>query len=102
MSQVESDTKRDDCLKLAQSFASVAMVMDGGTLTTPGDIVRATVKSNQEALGDKLEAWLPFREGLATELKALAAKNELSDTASHIKVWKIIANSLRDYADTLE
>jgi len=98
---VESDTKRDDCLGLAQSFSSVALVMEGGSLTTPEEIVRATIKSNQDALGDKLENWLPFRSSLSKELSAMAGAGKLTDTQSHIKVWKAIAAGLRQYAATL-
>jgi len=99
--QVKSPTKRDDCLKLAQSFASVAMVVDGGSFTTPVEIVKATFNSNQEALGDRLDDWLPFREGLSKELKQLADAGKLTDTPSHVTVWKSIASALRDYAETL-
>jgi len=98
---VKSDTKRDDILKLAQSFSSVAMIMEGGTLVTPTDIVNATFKSNKDALGDKLDAWLPFREGLANELRQMSANGKLADTAAHLQVWKIIAGSLRNYAQKL-
>lgn len=99
--QVNSESKRDECLALAQSFSSVALVMEGGTLTTPSEIVKATFKSNQDALGSSLDAWLPFRNGLAKELGQMAEKGSLPDTESHIKVWKAIAAALRDYASTL-
>lgn len=99
--QVQSDNKRDECLALAQSFSSVALVMEGGTLTTPVDIVKATYRSNQDALGSSLEAWRPFRNGLADELSKMSQAGELSDTASHIKVWKEVANELREYASKL-
>jgi hypothetical protein len=75
--------------------------MDGGTLTTPAAIVKATFKSNQDALGESLENWLPFRQGLARELTKMAKAKELTDTVSHIKVWKAIAGALREYASTL-
>lgn len=99
--KVESPNKRDECLALAQSFSSVALVMEGGTLTTPAEIVKATFKSNQDALGDSLDNWLPFRNGLAEELSKMASKGELPDTAAHVKVWKAIAAALREYASTL-
>lgn len=99
--KVESETKRDDCLKLAQSFSSVAMVMEGGTLITPQDIVTATFKSNQDALGDRLDDWFPFRDGLARELSVLSESGNLPDTQAHIAIWKRIASSLREYASTL-
>lgn len=100
-SEVQSESKRDECLALAQSFSSVALVMEGGTLTTPSDIVKATFKSNQDALGDSLENWLPFRLGLAAELTKMSDAKQLTDTASHIKVWKAVAVALREYASTL-
>lgn len=98
---VQSDTLRDDVLKLAQSFSSVAMVMDGGTLTTPKEIVDATRNSNRDALGDKSDAWEPFKEQLRDELTRMAAAGQLKDTQSHIRVWRAIAAALRDYADKL-
>ncbi len=97
--RVDSDTKRDDCLALAQSFASVALIM--GEDSSPSEIVAATFKSNQDALGSKLNNWLPFRQGLSQELKSMADKGKLSDTASHVRVWKQIASALRAYASTL-
>lgn len=99
--EVQSESKRDDCLALAQSFSSVALVMEGGTLTTPDGIVKATTKSNQDALGGSLENWQPFRRGLAKELTKMADAKQLTDTASHIKVWKIVAAALREYASTI-
>lgn len=99
--QIQSDSKRDECLALAQSFSSVALVMEGGTLTTPSDIVKATFKSNQDALGDSLDAWLPFRKGLSKELTRMAEAKELTDAASHVKVWKAVAVALREYAAQL-
>jgi hypothetical protein len=99
--QVDTSAKRDECLALAQSFSSVALVMEGGTLTTPGEIVKATFKSNQDALGESLSDWEPFRKGLAQELGTMAEKGQLPDTESHVKVWKAIAAALREYASTL-
>lgn len=99
--KVSTENKRDECLALAQSFASVALVMEGGTLTTPLDIVNATKKSTQEALASSYEAWEPFRYPLAEELSKMADSGELTDTESHIRVWKVIASALRDYASTL-
>jgi hypothetical protein len=99
--RVDSKTKRDDVLVLAQSFSSVALIMEGGTLTTPGDIVAATYNSNKDALGERLEDWSPFREALATELKRLAVDSKLQTTEDHIRIWKAIAYGLRRYAETL-
>lgn len=98
---VQSDSKRDDCLKLAQSFSSVASVMEGKSLTTPSEFVSATYKSNQDALGDKIEDWTPFRENMADYLTQLAEDGKLETTQDHVKVWRAIAEGLREYADTL-
>lgn len=99
--EVKSDTMRDDCLALAQSFSSVALVMEGGNLTTPAQIVTATYKSNKDALNSNLDAWLPFRNGLSEELGKMAKAGNLSDTDAHVKVWKAIAATLREYASTI-
>lgn len=98
---IDSPTQRDDALKLAQSFSSMAILAESGQIASPKDLVTATFKSNQGALGSKLDLWLPFRDGLAQELKSLAEAGELTDTQSHVVVWKSIASALQNYADTL-
>ena len=98
---IKSDTQRDDALQLAQSFSSMAILAESGQITSPKDLVTATFKSNQDALGTKLDLWSPFRDGLAKELKSLAEVGELTDTQSHVRVWKSIASALRNYAGTL-
>lgn len=99
---VESDTKRDEVLALSHSFSTVAIAVEtGGNLTTE-EIIQATYEANQEALGDKLEDWLPFREALANELFAMSQDGRLNDKESHVEVWKLIAKSLREYAETLQ
>lgn len=99
--QVNSENKKGEALKLAQSFNSVGLIIDGGSLSTPSEIVAATSISNREALGDSLEAWKPFRTGLAEELRALAEAGLLPDAEAHAKVWKGVASALREYAETL-
>lgn len=98
---VESDTKRDDCIKLAQSFSSVALIIDGGSLTEPAEIVNATKKSNEDALGNKDAEWEPFRIKLAQELGRMAEDGDLRSAQDHAEVWRKIARGLRDYADSL-
>jgi len=97
--KVESPTKRDDALKLAQSFSSVSAVIS--ETMTPADIVEATKKSNRDALGDNVEQWVPFLEGLQAELKTLAEAGKLEDTAAHAAMWRSIADGLKAYAETL-
>ena len=40
--KIESPTKRDEAMKLAQSFTSVSAVISAGAITAPADIVEAT------------------------------------------------------------
>lgn len=101
VSSVNSPTPRDDAMKLAQSFASLATVIENGTFSSPSEIVAATKASNRDALGDNLEYWIPFLEGLMTELKAMSDANMLSDTAGHGLVWRLVSLGLKDYADSL-
>jgi len=96
---VQSPAKRDDALKLAQSFSSVAAIIK--PTMTPADIVEATKKSNQDALGDNVKHWEPFLLALQSELKAQAAAGSLVNTDAHVKAWREIADGLKAYAATL-
>ena len=101
-SDVESDSKRDDAIKLAQSFASVAIINEQGTFDEPIDLIRATKNSNVDALGKNLNYWKPFLDSLMLELKAMDQLKLLSDMPSHTRIWKDVATGLREYADTLD
>ena len=98
---VESPTLRDDALKLAQSFASLATVIENGTFQEPGEIVAATKQSNRDALGTNLEYWVPLAEGLMNELKAMAKLGMLPDAEAHGPVWRAVSEGLKAYADEL-
>lgn len=98
---VVSDNKKDEALKLAQSFASVASIVDSGVVMTPEDVVLSTKNANRDALGENINKWVPLLEALQGELKSMSAAGTLSDTASHAKVWRDIAEGLRQYANTL-
>lgn len=100
--RVESQSKRDDVLKLAQSFSSVAAAMAQGGNWTPVDIAKATKISNQDALGERLTDWNPFAEGLAKTLQQMNSEGKLVTTEDHIAVWRKIADALREYASNLE
>ncbi len=100
-SDVDSPTKRDDAIKLAQSFASVAIIIEQNTFNTPAELVQATATSNKDALGDNLENWTPFLNSLMQELKAMAQLGKLGNMAEHARLWKEIAQALREYAQTL-
>jgi hypothetical protein len=96
---ISSATKRDDAIKLAQSFSSVSAVISDQM--TPADIVEATKKSNRDALGDNVQNWVPFLEGLQKELKAQAEAGKLPDNEAHRRMWRAIADGLKEYAETL-
>lgn len=87
--------KREDQLKLAQSFSSVAALITSGVINSPEDISAATKKSNQDALGDNYAKWEPFFVALRDELNALAAAGKLTDGASHATKWREIAVALQ-------
>jgi len=99
---VESPSKRDDAMKLAQSFSSIAIIIDQDTFTTPVEIIQATATSNRDALGTRVQAWAPLLDSLMLELRAMAQDGKLSDVKSHAFVWKEVAQALRDYARTAE
>jgi hypothetical protein len=96
---VKSPTKRDDALKLSQSFASVSAIVQ--PTMKPADILEATKKSNRDALGDNMTLWTPFFESLQKELQARAAAGKLTDADSHAKAWREIADGLRKYAESM-
>lgn len=98
---IESPTKRDDAMKLAQAFASLATVIEGGAFDTPDEVVAATKAATRDALGDNLEVWVPLLNGLTTELKAMAQVGLLQDTESHAPVWSAVAEGLSKYAESL-
>jgi hypothetical protein len=88
-------------MKLAQSFASIAVIIEQGTFSTPTQVIQATSTSNRDALQDNLIYWAPFLDNLMNELKAMAAMGKFPTTESHARVWTEVAQGLRDYAATL-
>lgn len=98
---VDSPTLRDDALKLAQSFASLAVVIENGTFQTPKEIVSATKTSNRDALGTNLDHWVPLLDGLMNELKAMAKIGLLPDAFAHGPVWRSVSKGLKAYAENL-
>jgi len=99
---VDSPDKRDDAIKLAQSFSSVAIVIEQDTFNTPAELVQAASTSNRDALGSNLENWTPFLDSLMQELKAMAKLGELNNVKDHAQIWKEVAQGLREYAETLK
>ncbi len=98
---VTSPTQRDDAIKLSQSFASLASVIENGTFQTPAEIIAATKTSNRDALGANLEHWIPLLDGLMNELKAMSKAGMLPDAKSHGPVWRSVSEGLKAYAEKL-
>ena len=96
--KVQTPTKRDDAIRLAQSFSSVASMVTPGM--QPADIVAATVKSNRDALGSNIKAWEPFLIELQTELEARAADGSLKTADSHVVMWRSISQALTTHAQS--
>ena len=97
--KVQSPSKRDEALRLSQSFASVAAIVTPSMQAS--DIVAATVKSNRDALGSNIKNWEPFLAQLQVELEARVADGSLSNADSHIKAWREISQALAEYAKTV-
>jgi hypothetical protein len=98
---IESPTQRDDAMKLAQAFASLATVIEGGAFENPAELVIATKAATKGALGANLKHWLPLLDGLMVELKAMAQAGMLQDISAHAPVWKAVAQGLNEYAQQL-
>jgi hypothetical protein len=100
-SQVQSTNKRDEARGLAQSFASMAVMIDTNNFNTAGELIAASARSNREAMRGNLDSWAGFLDNLMGELKTQAASGRLSTVKSHGPVWRDVAQGLREYADTL-
>ena len=99
---VTSPNKRDEAMKLAQSFLSVSSTIAAGVVTSPADIVEATKRSNRDALGEAgVKLWAPFLEALNTELKSQAEAGLLTDAEAHAKAWRSVGTGLKAYAEAL-
>lgn len=98
--KIQSPTRTSDATKIAAAFESIAAQIDAGTLTEPHKIVLATSKANREALGDQLQAWIPFLRSLQAELEQQADDGLLVTPAQHSVTWKEIAKGLRYFANS--
>lgn len=77
--------------KLASAYEGTAMLIEQGSITTPGDLVRVQALANKTVLGDAAAAWTPFFEALDEHLSA----NKPTDMAAHLAAWLEIAEGLR-------
>lgn len=95
---VDSPTLRDDALKLSQSFRSLAGVIESGAFESVGELVKATLASNQDALGDSLDNWDPFSDELSKELGEMSKAGLLPSVEAHGPIWRAVAEGLQEFA----
>ena len=84
---------RDECEILAANFEALAARDD---LHKPIEWIRATAESNREILGDRIDAWIPILDKINTALKKKAEDGLLDTPMDHAKVWREIAEGLRN------
>lgn len=89
LTQVRSDGGKEEARKLAQSFRFVA----GSPHTDVNNFLAATASSNRMVLGDSLDAWKPFLDGLGLYLDA----NTPRTLEKYQQVWRTIADSIERY-----
>lgn len=89
----QADTK-----KLAGSFESIAAMISAGVYKTPQEIIEATGAANKEALGDRLEAWIPVLKLLQDKFQKMAQDGELVTPEQHAVTWRAVAEGLNAYA----
>ena len=95
---IQSPSKRDDLIRLSQSFASIASAVEVGGLS-PENILAATKTSNQAALGANAAYWQPLFNELTAYLQADA--ENLTDAPSLAAKWREISAALAEYSRTL-
>lgn len=97
---IQSPSRSGDAIKLAGAFEAVAAQIDAGTLVQPYDIITSTTEANRAALGEQLQAWIPFLRSLQAELEQRADDGLLVTPTQHSAVWKEIAKGLRYFASS--
>jgi hypothetical protein len=92
MTDIKHDGRKADAAKLSLSFAETAAAFKEGM--TNAEIVDATKKSNQVALGDNLMKWRPFLDGIKAELNSRSAANQLQSVEDHANMWREISDAI--------
>lgn len=95
---VASPSVKQDAMKLAESFRSVADLTEKGELADAEAVVVATADSNRAALGEQIINWKPFLEAMQKELIVMAESGTLPDAKSHVPIWDEIADALERFA----
>ena len=93
---VRSPGKVMEAAALARGFDAVAVQIVAGTVLTAEDVQKATRKATNSALGSSLAQWTPFLNSLQAYLKKETLRGTLVTVEDHIKVWRDIADGLRN------
>lgn len=91
---LDPSQRKETARSLAASFSSLAAAIAAGTVTDPAQILAQTLASNQQALGDRRQAWKEWGEKLAKELEALHGDGSLRSAESYAIAWREIALGL--------
>lgn len=91
-----SQLDKDDAKLLSVSFTAVAEMIQ--PQASVQEIISATASSNRSILGGRVEACRPFLDMLNKKLKVMHGTGELVTPADHQRVWREIAQGLKDFA----
>ena len=94
----QAQRSKEETLKLAASFDSVAATISAGINTTPQQIIEVTSKSNNQALGASIDGWIPVLQNIQLEMKIRAQAGTLTTPEQHSLLWREIADGLKAYA----
>lgn len=95
----QSKQEKNEAMKLAASFNSVAATIAAGVNTTPDQIIKATANANRQALGGSIDRWMPVLQALQGDLQARANAGLLQTPEQHAAAWREIAGGLMDYSE---
>ncbi len=93
---VRSPGKVMEAAALARGFDAVAVQIEAGTLITADDVQNATRTATNSALGSSKVQWTPFLNNLQAYLKKEKLRGTLVTVEDHVKIWREIANGLRN------
>lgn len=65
--------------------------------TAVDKMLEATALANSAVIGDELEKWVPFLDGLGNELDAMVASGDLSTREQYRAVWLEIAAAMERF-----
>lgn len=86
---VESEHKLEEAKRLASVFRTLSTTEIEAT-----KILAATAVANRQALGESLEAWMPFLDALGSELDAFVENKQLETREDYREIWSLIAQGI--------